>query len=108
MGAVVGLGLTLGGLELLTAYTARFTPRASEVGVASLTVLAFTLGVATLTGFLFGVLPALARSDEPARALREAGVRSATRKSRMVRSGLVVAQIAASFVLLTGAGGDSF
>src|SRR5690606_25406549 len=75
LGAAAGLALTAGGLELLGAYAARFTPRASEVDI-DLTVLGFTVAMAALTGFLFGVLPALARSDEPARAIREAGVRS--------------------------------
>jgi putative ABC transport system permease protein len=103
LGAGVGLLITLGGLELLASFAARFTPRAAEIGI-DLPVLGFTLAAATLTGLLFGVLPALARGHEPARALREAGVRSATRKSQAVRSVLVVAQIAASFVLLTGAG----
>ena len=65
-----------------------------------LRVLAFTAGVALLTGLLFGLWPALRASSLP-----EAGARaSASRSSSRARQFLVVSQVALSVVLLVGAG----
>ena len=58
----LGLALAAATMRLLTAFAARFTPRASEISLDG-EVLAFTLVVCVLTGLAFAVLPAL-----PARA----------------------------------------
>jgi len=70
----------------------------------SLPVLAFTFGVALLTGVIFGTAPAwIASRSDPAEALR--GTTRVTRdKSALSQKGLVVLQAAASLVLLTIAG----
>jgi putative ABC transport system permease protein len=69
-------------------------------------VLEFTLGVATLTGVLFGLAPAWRASGvAPQSALRTAGRGVVDRRGRM--SGgrtLVVGQLALSFSLVVGAG----
>jgi len=68
-------------------------------------VLAFTLGLSLLTGLLFGFAPAL-RSVRPdiVATLREGG-RGGTGGARgRLSSGLVVAEIALSLMLLAGAG----
>jgi putative ABC transport system permease protein len=99
-GGVLGLGCGYLARDLLVGFTSRFTPRADEISIDG-AVLAFTLGVSLFTGLLFGLLPAITR--------RTAGVTEASHRavgsSRMgARSGLIVAQVAISFVLLVGAG----
>lgn len=69
-------------------------------------VLILTLGLALLTGVLFGLLPAL-QIIRPrlAMALRDGDARAGMRRSSMrLRGILVIAQIAATFVLLVGTG----
>jgi predicted permease len=71
-----------------------------------LRVVAFAVAVSGLSAIVFGMLPASqAMRGHPGDALR-AGGRSATagRGSRAVRSGLVVAEVALSLVLVTSAG----
>lgn len=71
-----------------------------------LRVVAFAVAVSGLSAVVFGMLPALqAMRGHPGDALR-AGGRSATagRGSRAIRSGLVVAEVALSLVLVTSAG----
>jgi predicted permease len=69
-------------------------------------VLAFTSGVAVLTGVVFGLVPARQASSVGARAdLAEAGGRgSAGPRAGRTRDVLVSAQICAALVLLVGAG----
>ncbi|HQZ19007.1 MAG TPA: ABC transporter permease, partial [Vicinamibacteria bacterium] len=72
-----------------------------------LTVVAFTLTCAIATGFLFGLLPAWSASRRDAAAtLKEAGGRSASggRHTQMLRSGLVVSEVALAVMLLSTAG----
>ncbi len=67
-------------------------------------VAAFALGLALVTGLVFGLLPAL-RASRPdlVTALKASLSEGGFKKSRL-RSGLVVAQVALSLVLLAGAG----
>jgi putative ABC transport system permease protein len=106
--AVIGGGLGLlfswGALNLLVSFAARFTPRAREIHLDS-TVLLFTLGVAVLTSVLSGTAPALAARDTVVDGLKEGGVQSTIGVGRRrMRSLLIVAQVAVSFLLLIGAG----
>jgi len=68
------------------------------------TVLVFTTAASVLTGILFGLAPAwkAARNDLQ-QALREAGRGIAGNRS-LLRSSLVVAEVALSMILLVGAG----
>ncbi len=103
-GGVFGLLLATSGLKLLTAYVARFTPRANEVHVDA-QVLLFTLGIAALVSILTGTAPALGRRGNLAAALKEGGTQSTLGVSRgKTRGILIVAQVAVSFLLLIGAG----
>jgi len=70
------------------------------------TVLLFTLGVALVTGLLFGIAPAMQTiSSSPVLALKERGPGTTTGTPRKsVRTGLVVAEIALAFVLLVASG----
>jgi len=68
------------------------------------TVLVFVLVVSALTGLIFGTLPALRASrGDLAQELKSHG-RTTDRGGNRFRSGLVVAQVAASIMLLAGAG----
>jgi predicted permease len=103
-GGVLGLGLAAAGLDLLVAFTARFTTRASEVGIDA-TVLAFTLVASLLTGILFGALPALTARPELAEVMKEESARAGGGGGpRRARGLLVVSQVAFSFMLLIAAG----
>ncbi|MBI3450589.1 MAG: ABC transporter permease [Acidobacteria bacterium] len=106
IGAALGLALAWTGLPALTSLDRATLPRAAEISL-DLRVLAFTLGVAVLTGVLFGLFPAWhlsrrpvadwIRGGAPMRGGSDAG-------HRRVLGALVVAEIAVSLVLLAGAG----
>jgi predicted permease len=106
--AVIGGGLGLlfswGALSLLVSFAARFTPRAREIQMDAW-VLGFTFLVAVLTSLLSGTAPALAARESVVGTLKEGGAQSTIGlgKHRM-RSLLIVAQVAVSFLLLIGAG----
>jgi len=68
-------------------------------------VLMFTTGVAVLAAVLFGLAPAWAAFvPAPASALRESGGAGQPKSRRLFGSGLVVAQVALSLVLLSVSG----
>lgn len=68
-------------------------------------VLLFALGVSIATGILFGVVPALQGTIVDLGQQLKAGTRATwARGSSLLRSGLVVLQVAFSVVLLIGAG----
>lgn len=103
-GGVLGLELSYPTLSLLVKFAARFTTRANEVRIDGV-VLAFTVGVSLLSGLLFGFVPALSRGDRVFDALKQgSGQATSGRGRQRLRSGLVVLQIAVSFMLLIGAG----
>jgi hypothetical protein len=67
-------------------------------------VLSFTLLLSLLTGVLFGLIPALqATKTDLAPALKNETLMAGYRRTRL-RNGLIVAQVALSFVLLIAAG----
>jgi predicted permease len=101
-GGVVGLLLAILGLDLLVAFAERFTPRAAEITIDT-PVLLFTLGMSVLTGLVFGAIPALGSRQDDLTTLRDGGTRVAGGR-HAVRSTLVIAQVAVSFMLLIGAG----
>jgi predicted permease len=103
-GGGLGLGLSYPTLALLVKFTARFTTRAAEVRIDGV-VLLFTLVVSVLSGLLFGFAPALSSGDYVSDALKQgSGQTTSSRARQRLRAGLVVAQIAVSFMLLIGAG----
>ncbi len=103
-GGLIGIMIASWGLNLLVDFAARFTPRAAEIKLDSV-VLLFTLLISVLTGLAFGLMPALSIKGDPVAPLKEAGIQSTTGASGLrVRSLLVVAQVAVSFMLLVSAG----
>jgi putative ABC transport system permease protein len=104
LGGLLGLGIAVSGLSLLISYTSRFTSRVGEIGLDG-RVLAFTLVVATMMALLFAWTPRLNFLDDPLRAMATGGGRTTSgRGRRRVQRLLVVSQLAASFMLLIGAG----
>jgi len=104
LGGALGFGLAVAGLNLLIAYTSRFTSRTGEIALDG-RVLAFTLLVSTAMAMLFAWAPRLTFVSEPVRAMAAGGARqTSTRGRRRVQRALVVSQLAASFMLLIGAG----
>ena len=103
-GGALGLLLAYGTLELLTDFVARLTPRAREIHIDS-TVLLFTLLAALATTLVFGTLSALFSRANVANSLKEGSSGAGTgRQQNRLRSGLIVCQVAFSFMLLIGAG----
>jgi predicted permease len=102
-GGALGLLLAFATRNLLTAFAARMTPRASEIDIDG-RVLLFTLGMSLLTGVLAGTLPGLPGHDRLAPSLLgDSGRTTADRRRQRMRAGLVAWQLALSFVLLIGA-----
>lgn len=103
-GGALGLLLAPSTLALLVKFAERFTTRAGEVRIDA-PVLAFTVLVSIATGILFGLAPAFSSGRYASEALKQGGGRTTTsRGRRRLRAGLVVAQVAVSFMLLIGAG----
>jgi predicted permease len=103
-GAALGLVLAFGGVQMLVAFAARYSPRAAEIRVDG-AVLAFTLVLAVLVAVLLSFAPNLASEHTLGSALASGAKRatSGVRRQRLQQS-LVVVQVAVSVVLLTGAG----
>jgi len=109
---ILGFAIGSWGVRLLLALSPGNLPRindqehvSSAIAFLDWRVLVFALGVSILTGFLFGVLPALRISRLDVNAvLKEAGGRSGSglRHNRL-RSILVVAEMALAVILLVGA-----
>jgi putative ABC transport system permease protein len=104
VGGVLGLGLAVAGLDLLTRYASRFTNRTGEIALDGW-VLTFTLVVSIALALVFAWAPRLGFLNDPVRAMASGGGRAtgSTGRRRAQRA-LVVSQLAASFTLLIGAG----
>src|SRR5437763_9013176 len=101
--SVVGVVLSTWGLDALLAVWPHALPRTAEIGLDG-QVLAFSLGLAVLTGVAFGILPAW-RASAPGieQSLRE-DAPGATGGRRRLQSTLVVGEVTLALVLLVGAG----
>ena len=103
-GAALGLIIAVGGVRLLVSLAERYSPRANEIRLDGM-VLAFTLLLSVVVAIILSFAPKLAKEGSLA-AWVAAGVNrmsGGVRRQRLQR-GLVVAQIAVSVILLTGAG----
>jgi len=105
VGGGAGLLLAVWWSDLLVALGKEDIPRAVHVGM-DWRVLGFTLGISVLTGLLFGLAPAFHSSKtELVESLKE-GARGTSEGAlrNLVRSVLVVAELAIAVILLVGAG----
>ena len=105
LGGAAGLLLAMWGMDLLVAAIPADIPRTGEIGLDKY-VLLFTAVVTTLTGLIFGLVPALQASRTDLNETLKDGTRglSGGMQRNRVRSVLVVTEIALSLVLLVGAG----
>jgi putative ABC transport system permease protein len=104
-GGVAGLLLASWCMHLLRAMIPPNIPRVAHIEIDG-TVLAYTLAISTLAGFLFGILPAFSASrTDVNESLKSGGTKSTmSRGQRRLGSGLVVAEISVAMILLAGAG----
>jgi putative ABC transport system permease protein len=102
--AALGVVLAYWGIKIFVALAPTWFARTAEIHI-DVTVLGFTLGLAVLTGIVFGLAPAI-RASRPDlnESLKETGGRSTGGSPRRGRGLLVVAEVALALVLLVGAG----
>ncbi len=105
LGGLLGILVAQWGVDAFTSLGLSTLPRGVDVRL-DLSVVAFTLFCALLTGLGFGLLPAWSASKgDAAAALKEAGARgSAGRRTTLLRAALVVGEIALAVMLLSTAG----
>lgn len=104
LGGAAGFAIAVVGLEPFMALLPVELPRMAEIAV-DFRLLIFAAGFAVLTGILSGILPALSASQTPINeVLQQEGRGLVSRWRNRTQSGLVIAEIALAFVLLTGAG----
>jgi putative ABC transport system permease protein len=106
--SIFGVALAVFGTHAIVALIPKSFPVPSITDVAvDGRVLAFTLGIAVLTGIAFGLVPARAASRAVLQGALSEGGRSNTgagRSSTRLRGTLVVAEMSLAIVLLAGAG----
>jgi putative ABC transport system permease protein len=105
LGGALGLGLAYGAVHVLIWMAPSNLPRLNEISIDPAVIL-FTLGIALLTGVVFGMIPAIKYAGPRiANGLRGAGRTSSHSRDRhRARGVLVVAQVALALVLLVGSG----
>ncbi len=104
LGAAVGLGFAYFGLNVLTRFIPPGLTHAESIGIDGL-VLVFTIILAVSTGLIFGLAPASQASHfNLNETLKEGGRDSGGARGKRLRSALVIAEVATSFILLIGAG----
>ena len=103
-GGILGIGLAWMTSDMLANFAHLFTPRAVDASVDG-TVLLFALGVSVVTGLGFGAIPALASRPTVVAALKDGAAQAGdNRRGLRLRVGLVVAQVAVGFALVSAAG----
>lgn len=104
LGAILGLIVAKAGVRLLVALAARYTPRSDEIRLDGM-VLGFTLLLTLAVALILSFAPRLAKEGTLGSWLASGANRASggLRRQRLQRA-LVVAQIAVSVMLLTGAG----
>jgi putative ABC transport system permease protein len=103
-GGALGVLAAIWGIGALHAFGPLNVPRLGESGMNP-SVLAFALGVALLTGLVFGLVPALQVSGgEFTQGLRESTRTSAPTSHKRLSGALVIGEIAISLTLLVSAG----
>ncbi|MEY2504604.1 MAG: hypothetical protein QOG27_884, partial [Verrucomicrobiota bacterium] len=105
LGAAVGLVMAYAGLQILTRFIPPDVAHAEMITIDA-KVLFFTLVVALVTGLVFGLAPASQAAHFNLNdTLKEGGRDSgAGPRGKRLRSALVIAEVAVSFILLIGAG----
>jgi predicted permease len=104
IGGGLGIALAWAGVSALGTVGAADLPRATAIRIDG-TVLLYALGVSTLAGILFGLLPAIRATSRNLQGMLRAGSRgSVGNAGQRLRGALVVAEVALAVVLVVGAG----
>ncbi len=104
LAGVIGAVLALSLQRVVTQVVAVSALGETEVGLSA-SMLGFALLASIFTSLLFGVVPALRTAPSNLSGQLRGGARGGrSRDSARLRSGLVVVQVALSFMLLVGAG----
>jgi putative ABC transport system permease protein len=104
LGGLLGIFLATQGLHLLKTALPADTPRLADAHI-DWRVLAFTGGLAVLTGLLFGLAPALYSSRAAlAQSLNAASRGAGVSVSHRLRSALAIAEVAFAVLLVIAAG----
>ena len=102
--SILGVALAFVGLKILLLFAPDSVPRTEEIGVG-LPVLAFTIAVAIVAVFLFGLAPLAQVSERNlANWIRGAGQRAIRGGGQALRKGLVITEIALAVILVIGSG----
>lgn len=103
-GGTLGLLVAQAGMTVLVRLVPGGLPTTAKPALDS-TLLLFTLGLSLLTGLIFSVVPAIQAARASVNdALKQGGRSGADTRGRNTRDVLVVLEVAAALVLLTGAG----
>ena len=102
-GAAIGLLIAKWGTRAMLAALPEALPRSEEIGIDA-HVLLFTLGVAVLTGILFGLAPALKTLRPDMHETLKEGGRGGGGARHRTQSTFVALEMSMSVVLLIGAG----
>jgi putative ABC transport system permease protein len=103
-GGAAGLALAWAGIRGVRALAPAAIPRVDPIAIDARAA-AVTAGVCVAAGLLAGLAPALRGARvQPVDAIRREGRVVGTRPATALRSGLIVAQLALSLVLLLGSG----
>lgn len=104
-GCVLGLLIGYYGIKLLIALSPADIPRVKEINL-DLYVLGFTVLISLFTGVISGLAPALRISKPNLNQTLQEGGRGPDPggMGRLIRSAIVVVEVATTLVLLTGAG----
>jgi putative ABC transport system permease protein len=104
LGGLLGLAVAPVGLTIMSRITPRgFPPQATSI--LDLRLLAFAFVISIATGVALSLVPSIQAARASLRDAMQQGARSAVGGSgRFTRDALVVLQVAAALVLLTGAG----
>jgi putative ABC transport system permease protein len=100
---VLGVLLSIWGLDLLKKVVEDFLPRSREISL-DVNVLLFAVGLSLLTGLILGLVPALhASRSDPIDSLKDSSRGTTGRQAGRLRAGLLIAEVALSLVLVVGA-----
>jgi predicted permease len=102
-GGLLGVLLAMASLRPFVALWPGSLPRAEEIHL-DWRVLAFAVGVSLLSGFFFGLVPALLVPLQSLAGALRAGGRTIAGSSRRLHSPFIIAEIALALVLLVCAG----
>ncbi len=104
-GCAVGLVLAWRGVQLIIALAPADLSGLADVRLSPV-VLAWSVGIAVVTGLIFGIAPAFLATEHTIGETLKASTRSASgsARARRVRGALIVGEIALSVVLLVSAG----